>query len=150
MERGKHNTRLRLGVLGNRVPVVVRFHLRVDSVLYRVACLRVQVPPVSRGKETNMLGDQLITAYKENRLDDFIMVCRNRLCDRAINMEFSNMIINRAEWFDTYTFRCPKCSRILAIEFDYKEGEANEINSRTKVQKARVSWPGERAKGVAG
>jgi hypothetical protein len=105
--------------------------------------LQVQVLPIPpQGKGGNMLGNELIRAYKENRLDGFVMVCKNRLCDRAIGMEFANIIINRAKEFDTYTFRCPRCSRILAIEFDYKEGDSHGIDSRKSFRKTYIGGVG--------
>lgn len=75
----------------------------------------------------------LIEAYKEDRLIDFTTVCKNELCNKAINMALSLPTIIRAEEFDTFIFKCPHCDRVLSIEFDHKKENSNEISNGTNI-----------------
>ena len=65
----------------------------------------------------------LITAYKENTLSKIRMVCKNKLCSKAVVMDTASLGIIRAKDFDTYMFKCPHCSYILKVDFDYGEDE---------------------------
>jgi len=111
--------------------VAVKFRLRVDSVSYRVARLQVQVLPIPHLKGMRM--DTLVEAYKENDLGNYTMVCRNQLCDRAINMETAHLEVYEAEEFDTYVFKCPHCDKILSINYDYKSEKETKFSWGAKI-----------------
>lgn len=68
----------------------------------------------------------LVNKYKSGDLTGTIIICRNPMCNKAIDLGYCLVKIFRAPAFDTYVFYCPKCNKILAMDYDFKNGKTIE------------------------
>lgn len=66
----------------------------------------------------------LIDDVKNGTLDGTVMVCRK--CNKAVNIGHGLVSAYKAKEFDTYLFYCPNCKNLLAIEYDFRDGETSE------------------------
>jgi hypothetical protein len=68
----------------------------------------------------------LVNKYKNGELAGTIMICRNPLCNKAVDLDNSFVNVIKSEDFDTYIFYCPYCNKVLALDYEFKDGKTLE------------------------